>query len=95
MLNSTGEKNQLDVDAVIRPSIDTSFSPTAFDNLEMGGSSENPILLEEEEDKENSAPTTTTFVSERPTRPPALLRSCPHGTRLKKVPDYVYRNLFQ
>ena len=29
------EKYQLDVDAVFRPGIDTPFSPTAFDDLEM------------------------------------------------------------
>ena len=33
------ENDQLDVDAVIRPGIDTPFSPTAFDDLEMGSSS--------------------------------------------------------
>ena len=90
-------ENDLDVDAVFRPVIDTPFSPTAFDDLEMGvGSAENPIpiLLYEEEDKENS-PLPTTPVSERPTRPPALLRSRPSGTRIENDPDYVFRNLFQ
>ena len=61
------EKDQRDVEAVFRPGVDTPFSPTAFDDLEMGGSAENPILLGEEEDKENSPPTKTTPVSERPT----------------------------
>ena len=89
------ENDQQDVDAVFRPGIDTPFSPTAFDDLEMRGSAENPILFDEEEDKENSPPTATTLVSERPTRHPALLRSRPFGTRLENVPDYVYRNLFQ
>ena len=41
------ENNELDVDAVFRMRIDTSFSPTTFDDLEMGGSAENPILLDE------------------------------------------------
>ena len=63
------ENHQLDVDAVFKPGIDTPFSPTAFDDLEMGGSAENTILLDEEEDKENFPPTTTTPVFERPTRP--------------------------
>ena len=40
------EYDQLDVDAVFRPGIDAPFSPTAFDDLEMGGSAENPILLD-------------------------------------------------
>ena len=89
------ENDQLDVDAVFKPGIDTPFSPTAFDDLEMGGSAENPILLDEEEDNENSPPPLTTPVSQRPTRPPALLRSLPLGTRMKNVPDNFYRDLFQ
>ena len=64
------EKNQLDLDAIFRPGIDSLFSPTALDNLAIGGgSAENPILLSEEEDKENFPPPTTTPVSERPARP--------------------------
>ena len=59
----------------------------AFDDLELGGSAENPILLDEEEDKENSPPTTSTPVSERPTQPPALLRSCPLATIIEDVPN--------
>ena len=50
------ENSQLDVDAVFRPGVDTLFSPTAFDDLEMGGSAKNPILFDDEEDKENSPP---------------------------------------
>ena len=87
------ENDQLDLDAVFRPGIDTPFSPTVFDDLLMGdGSVENPIVLDEGEDKEN-APTTP--VSERPTEPPRLLRSRPFGTRLENVPDSVYRTLFR
>ena len=82
--------DQLDVVAVFRPTIEAPFSPTAFDDLEMGGSAENPILLDEEEDKENSPPPPTTPVSERPTRPPALLRKCPFGSRIENVPDYFF-----
>ena len=76
------ENDQLDVDAVFRPGIDTPISPTAFDDWEMGGSAEKPILLDKEEDKENSPPTTTTPESERPTRLPALLISSPFETRI-------------
>ena len=89
------ENDQLHVDALFRPGIDTPFSPTAFDDLEMGGSVENPILLDEEEDEENSPPTPTTPVPERPTRRPGLLRSRRFDTRIENVPDYVYRFLFQ
>ena len=81
------ENDQLDVDAVFRPGIDTPFLQTAFDDLETGGSAENPILFDEEEDKKISPPTTGTPVPGRPTRPPALLRSRPFGTRIEKVPD--------
>ena len=88
------KKDQLDVDSVFRPGIGTAFSPTEFNDSEWGSSAENPILLDEEEDKENS-PSPTTPVSERPTRPPALLTSHLFGTRIKHVPDCVYRNLFQ
>ena len=89
------ENSQLDMDSVFRPGIDTPFSPTVFDGLLMGdGSVENPIVLDEEEDKENSA-STTTPVSERPTKPPRLLRSRAFGARIENVPDYVYGNLFQ
>ena len=89
------ENDQLDVYAVFRPGIDTPFSPTAFDDLEMGASAKNPILLDKVENKENSPPPTTTRISERPTRPPAMLRICPFGTRRTNVPDYVFKNLFQ
>ena len=62
------ENDQLDLDAIFRPGIDTPFSPTTIDDLSMEGSFENPIVLDEEEDKENAPPTTP--VSERPTEPP-------------------------
>ena len=87
------ENDQLVLDDVFRPGIDTPFSPTVFDDLLMGdGSVGNPIVLdEEEEDKEN----VTTPVSERPTEPPRLQRSRAFGARIENVPDYVYRNLFE
>ena len=36
------ENDQLDLDAYFRPGIDIHFSPTLFDDLEMGGSAEHP-----------------------------------------------------
>ena len=45
------ENWQLDIDAVLRPGIDTPFSPTTFDDLSMEGSVEDLIVLDEEEDK--------------------------------------------
>ena len=85
------ENDQLDVDAVFRSGIDTPVWPRAFDDLEMGGSTENPILLKEE-DNENSSPTAP--VSDRPTRPPALLRSRPFGTAIENISEYVMEICF-
>ena len=82
---------------IIRPGIDTPFSPNTFDDLSdlsMEGSVENPIVLDEEEDKEN-APPPTTPESVRLREPPSLQRSRASGPRIENVPDYVFRNLFQ
>ena len=88
-------KQQLDMDAVFRPGIDTPFSPTTFDDLLMGnGSFEYPIVLDEEEDKVNIPPPPTTPESVRPTEPPMLQRSRAFGARMENVPHYVFRNLF-
>ena len=82
------------MDAVLRPGIDTTFSPTNFDELLMGDVSvENPIVLDEEEDKDN-APPPSTPESVRSTKPPRLQRSRAFGARRENVPDYVFRNLF-
>ena len=74
------ENVPLVVEAVLRPGVDALVSSTAFEDLEMGGLAGSPILLDEEEDKENSLPNTP--VSERLTRPPALLRSRLFGTKI-------------
>ena len=88
------ENSQLDMEAVFRPGIDTSFSPTTFDDLLMGdGSVENPIVLDEEEDKESAAPSTTESV--RPIEAPRLQRSRAFGAGTENLPEYVFRNLFQ
>ena len=84
------ENDQLDLDAVFRPGIDTPFSPITFDDLSMEGT---PIVLDEEEDKENAPPTTP--VSVRHTEPPRLQRSRASGARMENVPDFVFRNPFQ
>ena len=85
----------LDMDAVFRPDIGTPFSPTTIDDLSMEGSVENPFVVDEEEDKENSPPPSSTPESLRRTESPRLQRIHPFGTRIEKVPDYIYRNLFQ
>ena len=88
------ENDQLDLDAVFRPGIDTPFFPTTFDDLSMEGLVENPIVLdEEEEDRENAVPSSP--VSERPTEPPRLLRSRAFRARKENIPDYVFGNSFQ
>ena len=83
----------MDLDAVFRPGIDTTFSSTTFDDLSTEGSVENPIVLDKEEDKEN-APLSTP-VSEHPTEAPRLLKIRAFGARVKSIPEHVYRNLFQ
>ena len=86
------ENSQMDMDAVLRPGIDTPFSPRTFDDLLMGdGSVENPIVLDEQEDKENAPPATPESV--RPTEPPRLQRGRAFGARMEIVPDYVLTNL--
>ena len=88
------ENSQLDLDAVVKPSIDMLFTPTTFADLSMEGSVENPIVLDEEEDKEN-APPPSTPESVGPTDSPSLQRSRTFGARIKNVPHYVFRTLFQ
>ena len=88
------ENSQLDMDAMFRPGVDTHFSPTTFDDLLMKGSVENSIVSDEEEEKEN-APPPTTPESIRPKEPPRLQKSRASGERIEKIPDYVFRNLFQ
>ena len=44
----------MDVDAVFRPKIDTSLSPTALDDFEMASLAENPVFIDEKQDRENS-----------------------------------------
>ena len=80
----------VDMDSVYRPGSHTPFSPSIFDDFQMGSTAAYPILVDDDEDKENSAPTTTTTTpeSERPTeteRPteitekssiPASIREC-------------------
>ena len=81
------EDSQLD--SMFRPSIDTPFSPTTFDDLSMGGSAENPNVVDEEQDKENFPAVPSTPESVRPTEPPRLQRSRPFEARIENVPGYV------
>ena len=81
------------MDAVVRPGIDTPFSPTTKDDLPMEGSDENPIALAEEEDKEKAPPSAPEY--DRTTELPWLQRRRAFGARIENVPDYVFRKLFQ
>ena len=67
------------MDAVVRPGIDTRFSPKTFDDFSVDGSVENSIVLDEEEDKENAPPPPSTVKSVRPTEPRKLQRSRAFG----------------
>ena len=73
------ENPPLQVDAVFRPIKESPFPPKDFENVEKGGSEENPILVDNEENNEISPHMTP--VSERPNRLLALLQSCPFETR--------------
>ena len=83
------------LDGVLRPDIDTAFSPATFDDLSMEGSVEIPIVLDEEQDKDNFPPVPSTPESVRSRESPRLQRSHPFGAKTENVADYVYRNLFQ
>ena len=77
MLNSSGKNDQLDIDAVFRPGIDTPLSLSTFNEFKMGSMAENPILIDEEQDKENSPRLPTTPDSERPTQTPCVDEKSP------------------
>ena len=81
------ENSQLDMEAMFRPGIDNTFSPTTFDSLSMECSVEIPIALDGEEDKENAPPPPSTPESVRTTEASRLLRSRAFAERSKNVPD--------
>ena len=83
-----------ELDALFRPGIVTSFSPTTFDDLSMEGSVENPLCWTKRKTMRmvllQQKP-----MSDRPKEPHRLQRSLAFGTGIEIVPDYVYRNLLQ
>ena len=87
--------DHLDVDVVSRTVLDTPFSPSTFIDFEISSMAENLIPIDEMQAKENCPPLPATPVSQRPIQHRVLKRSCPIGTRIQKVPDYVYRNLLE
>ena len=82
------KKLQLEMHAVFRPGIDTPFSPTSFNNLEMGeaGPPENTLVLDVEEGKGNPPPSTP--VSERPTELLTLAISHLSRRLVSNVPEF-------
>ena len=89
------ENDQLDVDAVLRPGVNTCFSPSTLNNFDIGSKAENPILIDEEHDRENSPPHPTTPVSERPNQPPMLMRNRPFERRIESVAEHFYGKLVE
>ena len=90
------EYDQFNVDIVFRPGIATPFSSSNFNDFEMGPMAENPILIDEEQDKEDSPPPLlSTPVLARPTQLIVLMRSHPFGSKIVKLPDFVFRNLIE
>ena len=89
------ENDQLDVNAVFRPGIDTPFSSSTFNVFEIGSMPENPNQIDKEQDKEDFLLHPTAPISERPTQPPVLMRSRAFGTKIENVPDCVYRKSFE
>ena len=65
------KNSEFEVHAVPTREIDTPFSSTAFENLEMGGSVEEPIQRDDEKDRAKLQPTTP--VPENPNRHTFLL----------------------
>ena len=89
------KNSQLLMDAIIRPGIDTPFSPTLFDDLSMEEKVENSIVFDEEENKDNAPPPPSTPETVRPREPPRLQRGRICGARIENLPDFLFRILFQ
>ena len=74
----------LNMEAVFRLRIVTLFSPSTFSDFQMSSKAENPFLTDEGEDKENSP--STSPGCQRPTQPPALMRTLPLQQELRVFP---------
>ena len=90
MANSRYELSELEIDADFRPRLETPFTTTVFNDLEMieAETSENPVTMDEKEDKENSP--LPISESERPIEHPRLFRCCPFWRRIEIVLESVY-----
>ena len=65
------EDLDLNMDWIFGPGIDPPFSRSTCIDFQIGSETESPNLIDEVEDNENSHP--TTLVTEKPTRPVALV----------------------
>ena len=69
------EDPDLNMDAVLRPVLDTPCSPSTFNDFEIGPMVENPILFDKEQGKENSHPLPKTPVLGGHTHIPVLRKN--------------------
>ena len=83
----------LNMDGIVRPGIDSHFSPSTFNDFKLISLAENPILIEKGQDMENSTPLPAITVSERPTQPTVLMRKCSFGKKIENAPVYVHIGL--
>ena len=89
-LEFSWENDQLDLDAVFKPGVDTPSFVSTSNSFGMGSVAENPNLIDDEQDKENSRPPFPTIpVSERAVQPPVLMTGRLFGTRNANFPVYV------
>ena len=89
------ENDQLALDAVLTPGINTSSLHSTFNNFELGTMAENPIVVDKEQEKANSPPPhPTTPVSERSTKPLVDEKSSFWDKR-RECPYHIYGNLFK
>ena len=72
VIESQWEDPDLNMDAVFQPGIDTPFSPSYYNDIEMGSMAEIPFLADKEENKESSPTLPTTPMSDRPDQPNPL-----------------------
>ena len=91
------ENDQLSLDAVFRQGTDATLFPSTFNDFEMRSMAENPSPIDAEEDKENCPPPhPKTPVSQRPTKPPLLIRGrFSEQEKVTFVPDCVYRKFVE
>ena len=89
------EDPDLNLDAVVRPGVDTTFTLSSFNDFEIGSMAETSVLINEEQGMENSPSLPSTPVSESPTQHLVLMRNRPFRKKVDSFADYDYRILFE